>query len=72
MARICDFPEDSKFPIALYYYLCECESFEYQPEAQQLLLKDHSITRLDQVEEVMMCLVEPEIAIAFFQEAGTE
>jgi hypothetical protein len=68
LARICDFPEEETFPIALYYYLCECESFEYQPEAQQLLLKDHSITRLDQVEQVMMCLVEPDIAMVFFEE----
>ena len=73
LARICDFRESSfiqRFPFPLYYYLCECESFEYKPEAQQLLMEDRSITRLDQVEEVMMCLVEPDIAFAFWDEAG--
>lgn len=72
LARICDFPEEKTFPIALYYYLCECESFEYGSGAQQFLLEDHSITRLDQVEKVMMSIVEPEIAMAFFKEAGIE
>lgn len=69
LARICDFREDDEFPIALYYYLCECESFEYRPEAQELLMSDHSVKKLGQIEEIMMSIVDPDIAMAFYKEA---
>lgn len=69
LARICDFREDGEFPAALYYYLCECDSFEYRPEAQQYLVSDLSITKLGQIEEVMMSIVDPKIATAFYKEA---
>ena len=50
----------------LYYYLCECDNFEYRPGAQQLLIEDHGITRLDQVEKVIMQIVDPDVAVAFY------
>lgn len=68
LARICDLRKDNEFPIALYYYLCECDSFHYCPGAQQLLIEDHGITKLDQVEKVMMQIVDPDIAIEFYNE----
>ena len=58
--------EDDEFPMALYYYLCECDNFEYRPGAQQLLIEDHGITRLDQVEKVIMQIVDPDVAVAFY------
>ena len=59
--------EDDEFPMALYYYLCECDNFEYRPGAQQFLMEDYGITRLDQV-KAMTQIVNPDVAMKFHNE----
>jgi len=66
LSHVCNLDEDSDFPIALHVYLCQAEPFEYISGAQQLLIQDHGITRLDEVEKVMMQIVDPDVAVAFY------